>query len=286
MRRLRLGVKSVFAAKVFLLCTVISVVSGCTSQIGPVSGTNHNPLSSKQSENDVEESANNLTASPQNTENFVHGYIDKTGKMLVPAQYDYAGPFCEGMAVIGAGGKYGYLNTKGEVVFAAQFDDAWEFSEGLAVIKSGERFGYVSKDGKLAIKPQFNDATDFHEGLAAVEFENKYGYINKSGQVVISPRFDYADNFSDQLAYVQEGDRNGYIDMHGEMKFIVNIRDGAEFHEGLAAVAVDKPKRQDLSNASTKSGETAGAAAKTEVDRCETPANKQKGPIGKHSVLR
>lgn len=63
--------------------------------------------------------------------------------------------------------KFGYINEKGQVVVPAKFDKAQDFSEGLAAVafnvgrKSKHRFerprhwGYIDRDGKSAITPQF-----------------------------------------------------------------------------------------------------------------------------------
>src|SRR4029077_8279715 len=75
--------------------------------------------------------------------------------------------------------KFGYIDEKGQVVVPAKFDKAQDFSEGLAAVafnagkKSKHEFeksrhwGYIDRNGKSVITPQFRRARPFFGGLAA-----------------------------------------------------------------------------------------------------------------------
>lgn len=65
------------------------------------------------------------------------GYIDKTGKIIINPQFDTAGAFNEGIAIVSTGGKFGYIDKTGKIFIPCQFDDAGLFQEGLAMIKIG-----------------------------------------------------------------------------------------------------------------------------------------------------
>src|SRR5262245_834004 len=57
--------------------------------------------------------------------------------MAIPARFDEAGQFSEGLAPVRIGGKFGYVDTQGEVVIPPQFDFANPFSEGVAAAGAG-----------------------------------------------------------------------------------------------------------------------------------------------------
>ncbi|NJS16754.1 MAG: WG repeat-containing protein [Nostocaceae cyanobacterium CSU_2_110] len=40
------------------------------------------------------------------------GYVDRTGKVIIPALFDGAGEFSEGLAWVNISGKWGYINKK------------------------------------------------------------------------------------------------------------------------------------------------------------------------------
>ena len=45
-----------------------------------------------------------------------YGFIDKTGKEVIPIKYDYAHFFSKGLALVKLEGKWFYINPKGECV--------------------------------------------------------------------------------------------------------------------------------------------------------------------------
>ena len=73
------------------------------------------------------------------------------------------------------------------MVIPAQFDQAGEFSDGMARARIAGRFGYIDKSGKFTINPQFDQAGDFEHGLAPVWLGDRQGYINKDGKYVWNP---------------------------------------------------------------------------------------------------
>ena len=112
-------------------------------------------------------------------------------------------------------GKHGYINQQGIFAVSPQFEGAGDFSDGLAMISVGSgpaaEFGYIDPQGRIVIQPQFEVARAFSEGLAAVRVEGKWGYINLKGETVIKPQFDQADFFSDGLARVKVKSQFGFI---------------------------------------------------------------------------
>ena len=153
------------------------------------------------------------------------GFIDKTGRQVIPPRYDNAQPFSEGLAAVMMKGKYGYIDRSGKMVIPPQFEDAEPFSEGLALISfNSTQWSYIDKSGKLIINgAEFVVARGFSEGLAAAMGKNdKYGFIDKTGKFVIQPQFHRVGDFSEGLAAVKPVDANwpgdlAYINPKGEM---------------------------------------------------------------------
>lgn len=151
------------------------------------------------------------------------GFIDKTGKVVIPAQFDSAHYFSGGLAGVKANGRYFFIDKTGKRAFPQDFDDGSMFSDGLACVQSGEKWGFINPKGEFVIAPTLEDSTWFSNGRAAFKSNGKWGYIDKSGAVVVPAIYDYANAFSGELAQVtfnpqiSNGAGRGYINRDGEI---------------------------------------------------------------------
>ena len=147
-------------------------------------------------------------------ENDLYGF-KKDGAVVIPAKYDFADSFSEGLAPVGINGKLGYIDKSGKEVIPLMYDSIDCFSEELAAVELNGKWGYIDKSGKEVIQLKYDDAFNFSEGLAAVELNGKYGYIDKSGKVIIHLKYDFADFFSNGQASAILNGEWGYIDKQG-----------------------------------------------------------------------
>jgi len=167
--------------------------------------------------------------------NYQFGFIDKTGKAIVPPQFDEALGFSEGLAAVLVKDKWGFIDPSGKMVIQPQFEHVASFSDGLAPIQAKNKWGYIDKTGKVVIEPRFEDYAVFSDGLAAVPNECKYGYLDKGGKfVAVSP--DEAQKLGDEM--VVSECRYGYIDKTGQMAIPAQFDQAQGFSDGLAAVQV------------------------------------------------
>ena len=89
------------------------------------------------------------------------------------------------------GGKWGYEDRTGKLVIAADFEYARAFSEGLAAVNVGStvkdgvvgggKWGFIDKTGHFAIPAQFGEVADFRNGLALVE-QPGTGFLGLGGR--------------------------------------------------------------------------------------------------------
>ena len=95
-------------------------------------------------------------------------------------------------------GKWGFIDNTGKLVIPLEFESAREFHEGLALVAKGKQKSFIDTSGRVVIKPQFDLVDDFSEGLAAVNIgqtrianigligkPGKWGYIDKTGKLAI-----------------------------------------------------------------------------------------------------
>ncbi len=88
-------------------------------------------------------------------------------------------------------GDFGYVDRNGEIAMPAIFDCAYEFSEGLAVVRFGGfhtgKRGYININGEMVINPSYSYAYSFGNGIACVIVDEKPGYIDKTGEFIFGP---------------------------------------------------------------------------------------------------
>jgi hypothetical protein len=81
-------------------------------------------------------------------------------------------------------GRYGYVDTSGTLIIPAQFDSASPFSEERAAVRKEGKWGYLDPSGKVAIPFQFDMAQAFQDGYATVVAESRTAVIDKTGAAV------------------------------------------------------------------------------------------------------
>jgi hypothetical protein len=182
------------------------------------------------------------------------GYIDKTGRVIIPFKFSAAEDFSEGLAAAaGKNGDYGYIDKTGKFVIPPSFHWGRPFSDGLAVAeirrydRNGKitfsKFGYIDRSGKMVIQVQGvakeKWLSNFSEELACFMREDKsgdmkIGYIDKTGREVIPPQYEDAFPFREGLAAVTVAGKFGYIDKSGKMVIPPQFKTVGPFCEGLA----------------------------------------------------
>ena len=168
-----------------------------------------------------------------------YGYIDKTGREVIPLKFDDAGNFSNGLAPVDLNYKYGFIDKTGGEVIPFKYDWARKFSEGLAQVVLNGKFGYIDKTGREVIPLKYDEAYDFEEGLAIVGLNKKYGFIDKTGKEVIPVKYDYANDFEEGLAQVKLNNKYGFIDKTGREVIPCKYDDVSDFKRGLADVCLN-----------------------------------------------
>ncbi len=149
-----------------------------------------------------------------------HGYIDKTGRFVIPARYELAEEFADGRAAVRANGKWGFIDRNGTEITRSRFDEVRSFSEGKAAVRIADKSGYIDKSGAFVIELEYDDALPFSNGLAAVKKGDHYLYVNALGAEAISGAFLQATPFVLGLAHVQTGPATwAWIEPSGKVIF-------------------------------------------------------------------
>ncbi|GEM_PF-2763923 len=114
-----------------------------------------------------------------------YGYIDSTGKEIIPCSYLYLGEEHDGLIAAVRKEKLSqmYLNREGDVILDLDSIKGIprDFHNGLALIRRNGRFGYIGKDGEIVIPIEYTDGTDFSNGFADVSIDTKKYSVDVHG---------------------------------------------------------------------------------------------------------
>jgi hypothetical protein len=183
-----------------------------------------------------------------------YGFIDETGKIVIPPRFKGAHGFSEGLALVETETSPGFIDRRGEMVIKLEDRISFGFKEGFAAVRTRQMgWGFIDRNGKFISEDRYLHVASFSEGLAAVAIgrgqQARYGFINKEGKMVIPARFEPSwgqfrivgeisnlTRFADGLARIQIKDRFGYINKKGENVIPVQFRQAQDFSEGLACV--------------------------------------------------
>ncbi|MCL2125581.1 MAG: WG repeat-containing protein [Oscillospiraceae bacterium] len=114
------------------------------------------------------------------------GAIDKTGKVIIPFQYDRLQSFYEGLAVFELDGKCGYLDVSGDIAIPALYEEASGFENGLAVVYNGSKAYIIDRYGNAVPgADQVNPDSYFKvlsDGMVVTSTPDEYLVVNVDGK--------------------------------------------------------------------------------------------------------
>lgn len=158
------------------------------------------------------------------------GFINTKGEKVIPAIYEFAYAFSDGLASVQKNGKYGYINIKGEVVIPLQYEEASPFVNGTATVmykdtingKINRHFFMINKRGEK-ISEDFDNIswrTRKSEMIMMARRGNKWGAINGIGQIKIPFIYDAVKgrlpqhaSVSDHFVSVSQDGKWGFINL-------------------------------------------------------------------------
>ncbi|MDE7413836.1 MAG: WG repeat-containing protein [Muribaculaceae bacterium] len=159
------------------------------------------------------------------------GYIDETGKEIIPARYVYEeswGEECMGFSngrviVSDTDFKAGVIDRDGKVIvpFIYSYIRPYENGKAEATIEDDDNpsariVKWFDLDGKETTPPAPNDDDDVLE-ITRDDESGLEGYADKNGKIVIRPSFDIAFPFNHGHALVQKDGKVSLIDKSGKV---------------------------------------------------------------------
>lgn len=192
--------------------------------------------------------------------NYLCGFIDPSGKVLLPLEYGRLAKFSEdsfsyfdfekrmygfvkisgensvsrifyyfqavsdsaAIVVVDRGGKWGIFGSNGTFILEPTYDYILPISADRIPFIQGEKWGYIDSKGNILITPRFDWAYPFNEKIAGVILDRKVGFIREDGEYLVAPKF--AISHAEHMAVVVGDGHFGHY---------------SGFSEGLAGVYED-----------------------------------------------
>jgi hypothetical protein len=166
--------------------------------------------------NDIGEFADDLAIARNWGQTTTSTLLDTSGKVLFQKDF-YFSDFSEGLAAAyvqdakSGGGKYGYVDLTGEFAVKAQYDSAGDFTDGKALVSTtdGQQF-YIDHAGKKVADDQMPESGSqllydkvFDDGIKIVgrqaDYKEYYGLFSKTGTAIIKDDYAGIERLSDNL---------------------------------------------------------------------------------------
>lgn len=165
------------------------------------------------------------------------GAIDKEGKLVVPFVFTVRPePFSEGLALVTCtNNSVGYVNKTGEVIIPCQFQQGSRFAKGVAYVQRSGKSLLIDTEGRSVsdrVNPQLlNELMPRDDGqynFFHTEIQRLTGLLNERWNVVLPARYQFLGPFPDDsdpkgLAWASTASLNfhqGFVNRNGEFVLI------------------------------------------------------------------
>ena len=154
-----------------------------------------------------------------------YGYIDTTGKTVIPCEYDYVNNyFHEGLVEVIKDGKYGLINEDGKIIVPFVYEYIYTNNTQNYIFWNVKKnwtsgSGVVDKTGKLIVPCEywFVDSIWGNIGYITVVKDNvdfKRGLYNTNGEIVLPCEYDYIwDSENRSFFKLTQNNKHGFFDI-------------------------------------------------------------------------
>jgi hypothetical protein len=193
------------------------------------------------------------------------GFIDKTGKVVIPINFDYAtfksyyyerkDGFQDGICAVSKNKKYGIIDTTGTILLDIKYDeigfatdyrlklsDWFPIEENYALAEMNNEAFVINKNGKLVNSNSSTHLIYFVEDISYIcDTSEKCGFMNSKGNLIIPFDYEYYEysTFNNGYAVVKKNNKFGIINKKGDTILSANFDELSNFNDNLAKATKD-----------------------------------------------
>lgn len=186
-----------------------------------------------------------ITVGTMNGEARKWGFVDLTGNIVVPLEYEDVNLFSHNLASVKKNGLYGYVDTEGKVVIPLIYDSVKSFENGIACITIDKKYGVIDINGNAVLEPKYDHISIYWDGIIAVQQDEKWGIFDKKGKQIVPFIYDSFHAYNcDGYAEVGQNGKCGLIDQNGKLVVPLEYESVSFFNDdGYAEASLGKRKK-------------------------------------------
>lgn len=148
----------------------------------------------------VENFSNGLALVKKNNSHHItrkeYGFIDKTGKEVIPARYYQVNYFYNGTTIVKDYAGYKLIDTENNIIYSLPYKNIISYKDGRAIIKheenkygiidkKEEKYSIIDKNGHVLNDLPYSELYKIKENIFVVRYEDKYGIIDIKGNIIL-----------------------------------------------------------------------------------------------------
>jgi len=169
-----------------------------------------------------------------------HGFIDTTGKIVVPIKYHIVGVPSENTIRVYSNdsGNWGYVDYDGNEILPQIYDKAQDFEYNRMLVVYKNEYQMIDKNGKIYFRNQDVFGSSISEGFLTFRKNNKEGIIDTLGNIILKPMTcqDIHSARESKFAILNKDIKWGFLDKSGVLVIPCIYEKISLFSEGLACV--------------------------------------------------
>lgn len=133
------------------------------------------------------------------------GFMDASGKMVIQPKWHFAMPFANGYSIVVVNNKYGSIDKSGKVVIPIEYDSLEQRGPGIFRAVKGQKLQILNAKAEAFSSEEISFISIVSEGLIGYSnTSKKFGFLSGAdGSIAIPPTFCSGGVFRGSLAPVQ-----------------------------------------------------------------------------------
>jgi hypothetical protein len=170
---------------------------------------------------------------------FKAGYLDKTGKEAIPAQFESANSFSQGLAAVKMNGKWGFIDKTGAFILKPIYDNiVVSFlkinNQAVALVEIDGVYKYINKSGTEVTEPQIEIAANELRPFSDNKFT--WGYKDVNEKIIVPAIYDCARSFSGGYGVIGNKEKYGLINALGKIVMPITFEEEPIYGDGIFVV--------------------------------------------------